>query len=576
MFLDPLRRGLAAGEPADQDLCVQIRDTHRVDGMNDSLCRWTIPGPDAATSHELVATPGGATVVVGANGAGKSALGHWLEANTNGVVVVRRLIAHRRVWFEHAGPDITPASRGPLQINMASWSRQPDSRWLDHAQGQRAGAVLFDLLSRVNERNARVAALVDAGASAAGVRGEVEVSLLERVNSILSRAHLDVELVLSERSSFDACSARTGARYPISQMSDGEKSALLLAAELLMAPERCVQIIDEPERHLHRSISAGLIEAILAERPDCHFVVLTHDLELASLLASESAQLVVLSECVWAGAQANGWTLHALGADDALPDGVRTAILGGRSRLLFIEGELHSLDSRLYAILVPGWSRNPVGGCEQVIRAVVGLRSSASYHWVEGRGIVDRDGRDDDERAALKEKGILVLPVHEIESLYYLPMLISAVAAQQAAIQEGDPTELLQSAVDAALGALAEPGTAERLAATLSAQMVARRAAASLPDAKALEAGAKTVTFEVESPFETLLFSFRQCLAEKNLEQLVAEFPIRETALRTRVAKALGFIDCDKYEAAVRSRLRADNELLATLRMFIGLTALTS
>jgi AAA domain, putative AbiEii toxin, Type IV TA system/Protein of unknown function (DUF4435) len=539
-----------------------------VTGANDPLGRWSVPGSDGATTYELVAQAGQVTVVVGANGSGKSALGYWLEANRAGAVV-RRLIAHRRLWFEHAGPDITPALRGQLGSNMAAWSAQPESRWLDHAQAQRASAVLFDLLSRVNERNARVAALIDGDADAAAIRDQVEPSLLTRVNSILRHAHLDVELILTDSGVFDARSERTGTRYPISQMSDGEKSALLLAAELLMAPDSCIQIIDEPERHLHRSISAGLIEAVLAERPDCHFVVLTHDLELASLLASAAAQLLVLSGCIWAGSGANGWVLHALDATTPLPDTVRSAILGGKSHLLFLEGESQSLDSRLYSILFPNWGLNPVGGCEQVIRAVVGLSTSAPHHWVEGRGIVDRDGRDEDESAALKEKGILVLPVHEIESLYYLPTLMSAVAEQQAAMQEGDPSELLQSAVDAALKALAPSETSERLAAALAAQMVARKAAASAPDAAELKAGQPTVSFEVESSFVTLLARFQQCLAERDLEQLVRKFPIRETAMRAVVARALGFTDHEKYEAAVRSCLRADEALLRALRATI-------
>jgi hypothetical protein len=540
-----------------------------VTGANDPLGHWSVPGSDGAPTYVLVAHAGQVTVVVGANGSGKSALGYWLEANRAGAVV-RRLIAHRRLWFEHAGPDITPALRGQLGSNMAAWSAQPESRWLDHAHAQRASAVLFDLLSRVNERNARLAALIDEEADAAAIRVQVEPSLLTRVNSILRHAHLDVELILTDSGAFDARSERTGTRYPISQMSDGEKSALLLGPELLMAPDSSIQIIDEPERHLHRSISAGLIEAVLAERPDCHFIVLTHDLELASLLVSAAAQLLVLSGCIWAGSGATGWVLHALDATTPLPDTVRSAILGGKSHLLFLEGESHSLDSRLYSILFPDWGLNPVDGCEQVIRAVVGLSSSAPHHWVEGRGIVDRDGRDEDESAALKEKGILVLPVHEIESLYYLPTLISAVAVQQAAMQEGDLSELVKSAVDAALQALAPSETAERLAAALAAQMVARKAAASVPDAAELRAGQPAVSFEVESPFVTLLARFQQYLAERDLEQLVRTFPIRETAMRAAVARALGFTDHGKYEAAVRSCLRADQALLSRSRQRSG------
>jgi ABC-type cobalamin/Fe3+-siderophores transport system ATPase subunit len=91
---------------------------------------------------------------------------------------------------------------------------------------------------------------------------------------------------------------------------DGEKSALLLAGEVLTTPEGAICIIDEPERHLHRSISAGLVKAIIAERSDAHFVVLTHDLELAAVLGDGNGQIYSLIGCSWAGQSGVGWELY--------------------------------------------------------------------------------------------------------------------------------------------------------------------------------------------------------------------------------------------------------------------------
>lgn len=430
--------------------------------------------------------------------------------------------------------------------------------------------VLFDLLGRINERNARVAALVDAGAPQERFTVEVEESLLTRVNRIFAKAHLTVELGITADASLDTRREPGEDRYPITQMSDGEKSALLLTAEMLLAPSDCVQVIDEPERHLHRSISAGLIDAIIAERPDCHFVVLTHDLELASLLASDSAQMVVASGVAWAGLAPSSWSLHSVGPEEDLPAGVRSAILGGKRKLIFVEGDRHSLDSRLYALLFPDWSLHASGGCEQVIRAVVGLGASEALHWIESRGIVDRDGRDEDEVVALGVKGVLVLGVHEVESLYYLPAAIAAVAGLQAATLERDAEALFSEAVEAALKALRTTGTAERLASSVAAQVVARKAAACVPDAKALASGAETATFEIESPYGRIHSAYVQMSDAGDLEGLVAAYPVRETPMRPAVARALGFSDADKYEAAVRSRLRVDGELLSAVDEFVG------
>ena len=532
------------------------------------ICQWEVPSLEPGVTHALVAQPGKVTAIVGANGSGKSALGHWLEAHAGGATV-RRLIAHRRLWFESAGPDITPASRENLQSHMTSWSRDPNSRWLDHAQQQRPNAVLFDLLGRVNERNARVAAMVDQG-TVPPIGESVEPSLLTQVNRILQDAHLDVELALTSQATFDAVSITRSVRYPISQMSDGEKSALLLAAEVMVGPEGCVQIIDEPERHLHRSISAGLIEAILSERSDCHFVVLTHDLDLASNLPRDSTKLEVLSGCSWSGASAVGWDLREVDPSSHLPDSARRAILGGRKKILFLEGESHSLDVGLYSILYPGWHLSPVGGCEQVIRSVTGLGASDEHHWIHPRGIVDGDGRTGEEKAALSAKGVLALQVQEVESLYYCKQVLERLATQQAIALDRSAQELLDAATAGALRALNAADTAQRLAAAVSVAIVRRSALERLPDVSAIASGGTSIDVSVPSPYPGELASLQHLLADADVESIIRRFPVRDTALPSNVATALGFRTSKDYEAAVRSRLRRDAELTAVVRSLVG------
>src|SRR6202007_2142475 len=97
------------------------------------------------------------------------------------------------------------------------------------------------------------------------------------------------------------------------------------------------------------------------------------------------------------------------------------------------------------------------------------------------KGIIDRDGRDETEAKKLRQQGILVLRVHEIESIYYLPAVISRIAAHHAATIEKDPDEASTRAVDSGLAAFSVDQTPERLASKLSAQILARRAAAELP-----------------------------------------------------------------------------------------------
>jgi hypothetical protein len=73
--------------------------------------------------------------------------GRWMERNNSGFAGIRRLIAHRKLWFQHAGLAITAAQHESTRRNVTEWSRQQESRYLDHADGLRANMVLFDLLS---------------------------------------------------------------------------------------------------------------------------------------------------------------------------------------------------------------------------------------------------------------------------------------------------------------------------------------------------------------------------------------------------------------------------------------------
>lgn len=491
-----------------------------------------------------------------------------MEQNNGGFSGIRRLIAHRKLWFQSAGPEITSAQSESTRANVIMWSRQHESRYLDHADAQRASIVLFDILARVNHEHARMVEMYRRDVSHQEVEAELGPPFLDRLNAIFRAAGLVIELKLTDAQTLNAVNSASRTEYPIFQMSDGEKSALLLAGEVLTTAKGSIYIIDEPERHLHRSISAGLVEAIIADRPDSHFVVLTHDLELAAALGGGSGQVYSLTGCTWTGQGADGWQLFPVDASDELPESARLAILGGRRELLFIEGEMHSLDIRLYKLLFPKWTLFPAGGCDQVIRAVTGLRTSQPHHWLSARGVVDGDGRDEDEKSSLRARGILALPVSEVENLYYSDVVIRAVAARQAESVDESADTLTNQAAVTALRALGDDGTPERLAAGLALSTSRRRVLEALPTS--IDATSASIIVNVPSPYPELLSRIAALLDEADLDGLIRLLPIRDTALRAQVARSLRFQNAADYEAAARVRIRDDAALAAAVRALIG------
>lgn len=107
------------------------------------------------------------------------------------------------------------------------------SRYTDPADGQRSSIALFDLPGAIGNENRRVVELYDAGAKIAEVAVRIGPRLLSSMNTVLARGGLKIKLVLTAQQTFLAHHAALGIDYPIFQMSDGEKSALLLATKFL-------------------------------------------------------------------------------------------------------------------------------------------------------------------------------------------------------------------------------------------------------------------------------------------------------------------------------------------------------
>ena len=69
-------------------------------------------------------------------------------------------------------------------------------------------------------------------------------------------------------------------------------------------------LIDEPERHLHRSIIEPFLSALFSRRKDCVFVVSTH--EIALPVANPKARVLMVRSCRWKGDMASAWDVELL------------------------------------------------------------------------------------------------------------------------------------------------------------------------------------------------------------------------------------------------------------------------
>ena len=522
------------------------------------------------TSGEPLTIPvevGEQLYVVGANGTGKSALFQQWVTLVHGPTI-KRIAAHRQTWFESGNLNFTARSRRDFEDNSMDWDRQSDARWMDHSPAEKQAAVLFDLVAKDNARYRTIGQHVDDNklCEASAFASEA-APLFKQLNDLLKLGTLTVSLSNSDDEEILARHRNSDISFSIAQMSDGERAAVMMAANVLTIESGTVLLIDEPERHLHRSIIEPFLSALFGQRKDCTFIISTH--EIALPIANPTAKVVMLRSCNWQGDQAIAWDAEVLESGVDLPEDLKRDILGGRRRILFVEGTPNSLDLPLYGALFTGLSVIPKGSCDEVIRAVKGLRGSYEHHHVEAVGLIDRDDRTEDEVSELAQDSIFALDVYSVESLYYCSDAIDAVARRQAESLGSKSDEMISTATHSALKVIADTdGLSERMAARRSERLVCNRFAARLPDWKEIKAtsGQLTINKPIENPFQDELDLFNNLNEAGDMDSLIKRYPLRESGVFDSIAKALECGSRENHERMVVARVRDDESLAHKLR----------
>ena len=310
--------------------------------------QWSIPQPSGhPLSVELDA--GKQIFVVGPNGSGKSALLQHLAASS-GEGKIRRIFAHRQTWLHSGSLTLTPESRRQFERNRRDYETARDSLWIDHTGAETHAAVLFDLVAAENKRARSIAEYVENSKIKRAKKAANAASPFTRLNDLLALGTLRVSLHDPDDLEIVARKG-SGPTFGIERMSDGERNAVIMAATVLTVDPGTTLLIDEPERHLHRAIIAPFLSALFEQRLDCAFVVSTHELFLP--VENPGARVLMMRSCTWAEDNPKAWDLELLAKPADLPEDLRLAVLGARSRVLFVEGSSTSLDLPLYDTLFP-------------------------------------------------------------------------------------------------------------------------------------------------------------------------------------------------------------------------------
>jgi ABC-type cobalamin/Fe3+-siderophores transport system ATPase subunit len=524
----------------------------------------SVPYTDGVHAPPIQLVTGQSLFVLGANGTGKSSL---LQRFTQGAQgQAKRISASRQTWLQSSALEFSPAQKQQIEDQARNWDNNQQSRWMEQNAQYRSGLTLYDLIDAEN---------IDARAIASAMRaGDLEkaetlaraTAPLAKLNELFALSNIPINISVEGGSRLVA-SKNGSAPYGAAELSDGERNALLIAADVLTAKPNSLLIIDEPERHLHRSIISPLLTQLFREQASCAFVVATHDLMLP--VDNPEARVLLVRSCSYQGSYAQGWDTDLLPANADIDEVLKEDIVGARRRIVFIEGEESSLDQPLYSVLFPEVSIRSKGSSRDVEHSVSGVRSSENVHWVRAWGIIDNDGRDPVSVATLQAQGIYALPFYSVESIYFHPIIIQGVARRNCKVIGGDAEAKAQSAIAAAVAAVA--AHVERMAARSVEKSVRRAIFSGLPTLRSIEQKQPiSINVDTAAIVDSEISVLNVAISQNDWIKLLTKCPIRETPALSAIARAVGLRDHYQYESAVLQMLREELDMLQAARSFFG------
>ena len=527
---------------------------------------WDVP-TIAGDTLNLSLEKGDRLFVVGANGSGKSALIQWLVSQYPRENI-KRITAHRDTLLQSGTIDFTPAQRKNFSENFLDYNRQERSRYLDRFRIEEQSAILYDLDDKYNAINEDIANHHRNQDIAKATKTALESpSPFDQINELFDRGRLNVEFERTEDRSIIA-NHSYGQSFDITKMSDGERSAMIIAAHVISAKPKTVFLIDEPEKHLHRSISQPFLSALFDLKKDCAFIISTHEIDLA--IANPEARVLMLRSCQWSEDKCVAWDAEVLEPNSELPEELKRTILGSRKRILFVEGNADSsLDLPLYRILFPNISIEPRGSCGEVEKTVLELMDFQEIHDVEAFGLIDRDDRSCEDIDELAKKGVFALEVYSVEALYYCSDAIAAVAHQQANSLGVDVNKLIESVKQNVFEMLrTRENIAKEMAARRCIRQIRKTTLSAIPK---WESVIDNLIQAISVPIDPQLYDnelelFKKLVDEEKLDQLIARYRLHKSPILNEIATTLRCPNRKDYECRVRVQIQRDTELVEKLK----------
>ena len=242
-------------------------------------------------------------------------------------------------------------------------------------------------------------------------KNDSSLSLWQKLEKIWNKIKPEIKFDIDTKNTFIKVE-KNGSKYSINGLSDGERCILFYIGNVLLAPENSYIVVDEPETFLNAAIYNELWDLLISERPDCQFIFASHNMDFVQSRTNATY--------IWCKKFEAPYDLdyEQLEESQEFPLSLLAEVSGTRKPILFCEGTKNSLDYQIYSKLFSEFCFvKPVQGHKQVIQHTKAYNNLELLHGNTAYGIIDNDWMDESSIQVYKEQNIFVLPFNEVEMM---------------------------------------------------------------------------------------------------------------------------------------------------------------
>lgn len=358
------------------------------------------------------------TVIIGANGAGKSSLINELRKNNSKINSNEMYVlpAQKLLYFVSNIHDRNGITRDRYIQDLKEVDLKYNTIDLQPFQIEKDFSNTFTKLITLLVKD-----YTDIVTRRSRKEKNLPITLLDRVEQIWNQIFPEITFYPDPDDRVLEV-VRNGDKYSINGLSDGERCILFYIGNVLLAPENSYIIVDEPETFLNAAVYNELWDLLISERPDCQFIFASHNMDFVQSRTNATY--------IWCKNFEAPYDLdyQVLEESQEIPLPLLNEVSGAKKPILFCEGTKNSLDYQIYSKLFSEFCFvKPVQGHKQVIQYTKAYNKLKESYGNEAYGIIDYDWMDEARIESYKEKNIFVLPFNEIEMFLVDEVIVKSV-----------------------------------------------------------------------------------------------------------------------------------------------------